>query len=155
MKFSTQEVMETPVAEAFALLTDFDQLERAAMRRGADVRRVDELTQPGVGLAWEAIFDVRGRGRTASLKVVEYQPPQHVVVAFTSQGLQGETRLELIPLSQTRTRVMVSLDMRPATLPARLLIQSLKLAKPRLTQRYKERVAHHVEEMERRHKNAV
>ncbi|MCV3271724.1 SRPBCC family protein [Roseobacter sinensis] len=155
MKFSTQEVMEVPADAAFALLTDFALLEQAAVRRGADVRRLDSLAEPGVGQAWDVTFAVRGRPRQVALDVVIYRPPQELVIGFSSQGLEGETRLELTPLSPSRTRVMVSLEMRPATLPGRLLLQSLKLAKVRLAQRYKVRVGQHIEEMEQQHRGAV
>lgn len=155
MKFSTQEVLDVPAAAAFALLTDFERFESVAARRGVEVRRTDALADPGVGLAWDATFEVRGRRRSISLQVVRYQPPDLLMLEFTSEGLRGETRVELISLGAEKTRAMISLEMRPATLAARLLLQSLKLAKSRLTRRYKARVGQYMEELERRYKRPV
>jgi hypothetical protein len=58
------------------------------------------------------------------------------------------SKVELVPLSPTRTRLMVETVLSPKTLAARLLVQSLKLAKSSLTQRYKSRIAALSEEIE-------
>ena len=54
----------------------------------------------------------------------------------------------MIALSATRTRVLVSFDMRAKTLTARLLLQSLKLAKTKVTKRFKARVLDYAENVE-------
>lgn len=51
------------------------------------------------------------------------------------------TVVDLVALSRTRTRLFVSMELRPTTLSARLLLQSLRLAKGRLTGRLKTRMA--------------
>ncbi|WP_300058941.1 SRPBCC family protein [uncultured Roseobacter sp.] len=154
MKFSTQEVMEVPIQTGFDMLTDFERLEQAAIHRGVDLRRVSEPGQVGVWLAWEAAFALNNRRRNISLQVTRFEPPGLLTLDFLSQGLSGETCLELVMLSASQTRVMVSLEMRPVTLAARLLLQSLKLAKPRLSQRYKARIARHIGDLESRYQRA-
>lgn len=54
MKFSTKEDIEASMADAFALFADFDQFERSALRRGAQVRRTDSLKRKDVGMCWDA-----------------------------------------------------------------------------------------------------
>lgn len=155
MKFSTQEVMDAPIAEVFAMLTRFEYFERSAMRRGADVRRTDDLTGVGVGMTWLAHFQVRGRTRELKLEVDVYEPPHQVVLDLTSPGLHGDTRFELIALSKNRTRIMVSLEMRPLTLSARMLLQPLKLAKSSLNRKYKDRVASYIDQIEEQYRNSA
>ncbi|WP_299828067.1 SRPBCC family protein [uncultured Roseobacter sp.] len=155
MKFSTQEVMEAPIDAVFAMLTRFEHFERAAMRRGADVQRIDDLTTVGVGMKWLARFQVRGRTRELKLEVEVYEPPHHMVLDLTSPGLHGDTRFELIALSTRRTRIMVSLEMRPFTLSARLLLQPLRLTKSSLTRKYKERIASYIGQMEEQYRNSA
>lgn len=154
MKFSTQEVMDAPINAVFDMLTRFDQFERAALRRGAEIRRLDTLQAPGIGMAWHAAFVMRGRNRTLNLEAVAYEPPHRMVLELTSQGVRGDTQFELIALSTQRTRIMVSLELRPLTLPARLLLQSLKLTKTTLNRKYKERVAQYLTEMEERYRSS-
>lgn len=114
MKFSTREDVEVPIDQAFALICDFDAYERSAMRRGAEVRRVDDLSKPGVGMKWAASFKMRGKKRNLELEMTRFD--------------------------------------QPTNLSARLLVQSLKLAKNSLTKRYKLRVAEFAKNIEDRHK---
>ncbi|MDG1354009.1 MAG: hypothetical protein P8P70_12775 [Sulfitobacter sp.] len=60
--------------------------------------------------------------------------------------------IELVALSKSRTRLMVSFDIKPLNLSARLLVQSLKLAKTSLTKKFKLRVAEFAKTLEDRHK---
>ncbi|MDB0052652.1 hypothetical protein N9F04_02830 [Ascidiaceihabitans sp.] len=50
MKFSTREDVEAPIDQAFALIGDFGAYELSAMRLGAEVRRMDDMTKPGAGM---------------------------------------------------------------------------------------------------------
>lgn len=141
MKFSTREDVEIPIDVAFEMLCDFDAFERAAMRRGADIQRKDALDEPGVGMQWQAKFEIRGKERDMLLQMTEFERP-NVMGAFSKvSGLEVTGQLEFLALSRTRTRLSVMIDISPKTLSARLLVQSLKLAKTSLTKRFKQRVA--------------
>ena len=59
---------------------------------------------------------------------------------------------DLIALSQSRTRVMVTITVKAKTLTSRLLVQSLKLAKTKLTKRFKARVLDYAEDIEDRYR---
>jgi hypothetical protein len=54
-------------------------------------------------------------------------------------------------LSRSRTRVLVELEVKPLNLSARLLVQSMKLAKGSLTRKYKLRIAEYAKGMEDRY----
>ncbi|MBM1633325.1 SRPBCC family protein [Sulfitobacter mediterraneus] len=151
MKFSTREDLEAPIDAVFAMLCDFESFERAAMRRGADVRRVDRLDDPGIGMQWHAVFELRGKRRELQVEMVQFDRPNEMVIHSTSPGLIGEMRFELIALSRSRTRIRVELEIKPKNLSARLFVQSLKLAKASLTKKYKLRVADYATTMEERY----
>ena len=151
MKFSTNEDVEAPIEAVFDMLSDFEHFERAAMRRGAEVQRVDDLRVPGVGMTWQAVFELRGKRREVELEMVTYDRPNEIVIESTSPGMVGEMSFELIALSRSRTRVKAELEVKPLNLSARLLVQSLKLAKTKLTKRYKMRVAEYAKVMEERY----
>lgn len=155
MKFSTKEDVEAPIEAVFDMLCDFKSFERAAMRRGAEVQRADALHQPGVGMTWKAVFPLRGKRRELTLEMVTFDRPNEMVIDSMSQGLAGQMSFELMPLSRNSTRVLVALEVKPLTLSARLWVQSLKLAKTTLTQKYKDRVAEYARGMEERYASGV
>lgn len=152
MKFSTKEDIQAPIDAVFDMLCDFESFERAAMRRGAEVQRLDDRKEPGVGIMWDAKFTMRGKRRELQLEMVEFDRPNDMAFESTSPGVLGRTSFELIALSRTQTRVVVALELKPLTLSARLLVQSLKLAKTSLTQKFKKRVAEYAVSMEERYR---
>ena len=152
MKFSTREDVEVPIDQAFALICDFDAYERSAMRRGAEVRRVDDLSKPGVGMKWAASFKMRGKKRNLELEMTRFDQPTEICVLSSTSGINGTGQIELLALSRGRTRILVEFELKPTNLSARLLVHSLKLAKNSLTKRYKLRVAEFAKNIEDRHK---
>ncbi|HDY95601.1 hypothetical protein LCGC14_0206830 [marine sediment metagenome] len=151
MKFSTKEDIDAPIDAVFEMLCEFDQFERAAMRRGAEVQRVDQLAEPGAGMQWEAAFDMRGKRRALQVEMDRFDRPTEMKLNTRSQGLTGDMSFDLVALSRSRTRIMVALDLKPQNLSARLLVQSLKLAKNALTKKFKKRVGDYAKDMEERY----
>ena len=155
MKFSTREDITAPLDQVFNALSDFETFERQAMRRGIDVRRIDPLTQTGVGMRWQVNFKLRGRARDMQLELARFDPEGEMVFQAKSAGIDAEFTVELLALSRSRTRMAVSLDMTPLNLSARLLVQSLKLAKSNLTSRFKQRAADYAKTLEERLQNTA
>ena len=155
MKLSTREDINAPIDAVFEMLCDFEGFERSAMRRGAEVQRVDTLASPGVGMTWQAVFNLRGKKREIEVEMVTFDKPSEIVLESTSPGLIGQMAFELIALSRNSTRVLVELEVKPLNLSARLLVQSMKLAKASLTKKYKLRISEYAKGMEDRHKRSV
>jgi hypothetical protein len=147
MKFSTNEDVEAPIDAVFDMFCGFESFERAAMRRGAEVQRVDQLKVPGVGMIWNAVFELRGKRREVQVEMVTFDRPNEIVLETTSPGMVGSLTFELIALSLARTRVKVEFEVKPLNLSARLLVQSLKLAKNSLTKKYKLHIAEYAKGM--------
>ncbi|HSG33189.1 MAG TPA: hypothetical protein VLA37_01545 [Sphingomonadaceae bacterium] len=137
------------------MLGDFEFFERAAMRRGAEVQRTDTKNVPGVGMGWRASFPLRGKRRQVDIELVTYDCPTEMVFECRSPNLIAMLTVELVALSRSRTRIMVSTDIKPLNLSARLLVQSLKLAKTSLTKKYKLRIAEFAKSLEDRHKRVA
>jgi hypothetical protein len=149
MKYSTREDIEAPIEFVFAQISDFDAYERRALRQGAEVSR--RAGGPAaVGTMWDIAFEFRGRPRKVVAELVKLDSPSTMVITSASDGLDVVTEVDLIALSQSRTRVMVSVELRAKTLTARLLLQSLKLAKSRTDKRFKARVRDYAEDIEDR-----
>lgn len=152
MKFTTKEDIEAPIEAVFRVVSNFDALERSALRRGARVQRVDSRNYPGTTMAWDVEFQFRGKMRKMLAELTEFDSPNRLLVQSVSGGIEGNFLIDLVALSRNRTRLAMSIEIKPKTLSARLLVQSLRLAKKNLTKRYKIRVAYFATDIEDRYK---
>lgn len=117
MKFSSNEDIEAPIGNVFAMLSEFETYERSAIRRGIEVQRVGEHGAAKVGMAWDARFSMRGKQKDVKLSLTECDAPNSMRFDAKSQGLEGFLTLDLLALSSGRTRLSVSLNLAPKTLP--------------------------------------
>lgn len=141
MDFSAKEDIEVPLDQVFGKISNFNQIERMAIRRGVDVQRTDKMADPGPGMGWKAGFSFRGKPREADITLTDYEPPTVMRFTSVSAGLNVEADIELVALSRNRTRVHMRIGLRPQTLSARLLVQSLKLARGRIDRKLSRRLA--------------
>ena len=148
MKFSSREDIGVPIEQLFLELCDFETLSRKAMHHGADVQRVDTRSTLGTGMRWKVAFMLRGRKRELGIELVHFDKPNELVFEAKSSELGGRFTVELIALSRSRTRMIVAIEMKPLSVSARLLMQSLKLAKKTLTKRFKLRVRNYANSLE-------
>jgi carbon monoxide dehydrogenase subunit G len=139
MKLSTREDIEAPLDIVFAGVSDFAAFERRALREGASVLRHD-AGPVKVGSVWDIAVPFRGRERRFTATLTALEPSDSYMVTTEADGLVFTTQVELVALSRSRTRVSVVIDITARTITARLLVQSLKLAKARLTERFRARV---------------
>ena len=151
MKFSAREDIEAPIDFVFAQICDVTSLERAAMRRGAELERLDTAGAICLGSAWRLAFDFRGKTRKVEAQVTGFETPNEIVIGSVSAGIDGTTTVELVPLSTRRTRIVFGQELKSNTLAARLLLQSLKLAKGQLEGRLKKRLKTYARDIEGRY----
>ena len=151
MKFSTNEDLQMPIDALFEQISQFERFERAMIRKGAEITRTDDLAGPCVGMTWRARGNLRGRKRDFAVMLAGYEAPHLMNFTATSDGVFAEFDVELMALSRSHTRMRVGLDLRPKTLPARLILQSAKLARTTLTKRFKARVETFCRETEDRY----
>jgi carbon monoxide dehydrogenase subunit G len=140
MKLNAKEDVEAPIDFVRSFLTDFDTWERAAMRRGAQVERLDNLRAPGPGMAWRAAFDYRAKRRVIDIKVLSLDAETGLAFEGTAKPAEGTLLLELTEMGARRTRLNVVMEVKPRTLAARLVLQSLKLAKAKVLRRFSQRL---------------
>ena len=152
MKLSTREDMAVPVEVAFDAISDFEEFERRAMRRGADVSRTDPPSGPGLGSTWDATFSFRGKQREIVAEMELFDPPNSILLRSRVGGLRAVFDVTLVALSPQKTRMVVGLEFTANNLSARLLVQSLKLAKAALSKRFERAVSEFAVGVERAHK---
>ncbi|MDO8881880.1 MAG: SRPBCC family protein [Pseudotabrizicola sp.] len=132
MHLSSRTDIEAPIEHVYKVMSDFENWERAAMRRGADVSRTDKLRAPGVGMGWHVIFRFRGKERAIDIYLTEQEPGAKLAFKGKGRMVEGDLSIELVSLAPKRTRMVLHTQVRPLTIAARLFLQSLKLAKGRV-----------------------
>lgn len=148
MKLSARTDVAAPADKIFRHLTDFDRIETSARDRGAEIERLDDRTNPAEA-SWRTSFPFRGKLRHSDIRVVGYEADEQLALRGEGDGLTARVKLELVSLSDRQTRISAIIDLTPATMKARLLVQSLKLARSSLEQRLEQRLqrfGHRVEE---------
>ena len=151
MRFNAREDIEAPIDVVFARVTEFDQFERQALRRGATVKRLNSgAVEPGT--AWDIAFTYRGKERRLRATLAQLDPPNFLQIDSKTSGILGVTTVELVPLSPRQTRLALSINLSAKTIPSRLMLQSLKLARGTLVQRLKRRVGSFADDVAERHR---
>ena len=114
MKFSTREEIELPAEAVFVDLTNFTRFERQALRRGMEIARQKTILPDGTErIFWQVSFKWRGRQRRLRADLIECLPPERLLIEAQSGGIDSDLAVEIIPLSQERSRLCVQLELRP------------------------------------------
>ncbi len=141
MELTAREDIEAPIDEVFRAVSDFEAFERAVLRRGAEVRRTDTQGSIGAGMSWDVVFAFRGKTRTAELRIAEFNGIDAMKVLGHSGGIEVDFNVELVALSRARTRLDIRVEISATNLPARLLLQPMRLAQSNILKRFRKRVA--------------
>ena len=140
MIFETKEDINAPLEQVFPCVSDFAGFERSALRRGADIKRLDNLTRDGAGMMWDIKFNLRGKRRELQLELVQFDAPDSMKFHTRSAGIKGVMSVDLIALSRSATRLNITLEMQASNLTGRLMLQSLKLARSSIANRVSARL---------------
>jgi Polyketide cyclase / dehydrase and lipid transport. len=141
MRISVRETVHAPIDKVFEKVCDYAHFERLALRRGADVDHLAGGDSDGVGRQWRVSFTFRGKPRKVVATVAQVERPTRMNMDMESDGLTGRTEVTLSPLAPNRTQLVLIQDLKPKTLAARLMLQSMRLAKGSVEGRLKMRVA--------------
>ena len=141
MKFSAREDIDASIDGVFQAVTDFDAFERRMLRRGVDIMRDEDVPIDRVGARWKANVGWRGRKYDIDAELISLTPGEGFAIESKANGVDSLAVVDLVALSKSRTRMFVSVDLKPTTLSSRLLVQSLRLAKGTLNKRFKARVS--------------
>ena len=153
MQFVANEDIEAPVEFVIEQLSDFAALERSALRHGAEVQRTDTMTAPGLGMTWDASYDLRRYRLNMARELKQFDPPNGMVIEGESSTFGGLITLDLVALFRLRTRIRLRVDVRARTLPAHLFLQSFKLARVHPCTIFKAKAADYSARLEERYKS--
>lgn len=140
MKFTSRVEIDAPAQAVFDELCDYESIDKLARKRAISLKRTDKLTQPGVGMSWTSQFQFRGRVRDMDLRITRHEPPDTLEYIGQTQGFEVACLMQIVSLARSRSRLIVTIEIRPKSLGARLLVQSARLGKSGLDRRFEDRV---------------
>ena len=140
MQFGAKKDVALPQQVFFDRMADFQMFERVAIQRDVDVTRRGSMAS-AEGLKWDCTFKYRRRVRKACVHLKTFNAPENMVFSVTNPALDIRLEITFTALSKTQTRFQVSAILKPKTLTARLLVQSMKMTRSKYNQRFQKRVA--------------
>ncbi|MEJ5218972.1 SRPBCC family protein [Cognatishimia sp. D5M38] len=152
MKFETIEDLEIPQAAAFEMLSDFSFFERMAMRRGAEVTRRNGDGADGLGSAWDLNVPWRGKTVKMQVDVSRFEKPEALGFQADAPAIEVQLDIELVALSNHKTRLLMKTDISAKTLTGRLLLQSMKLTRGKIEKRMASRISEQSRNLEKRYR---
>lgn len=155
MQLNATEILTGHIEEVFDELADFARAERAAMDRGISVERLDALGAPDAGVKWKIGFFARGRDREAEMEVTKFTRPTLIRYEGQVGGLVFETNVACRVADSNATEVTVSTKLRAKSMSARVLLQSLKIARRRVQKRFRKSIRTLLREVESKRMQAA
>lgn len=140
MKLTGKTDIEAPIDFVYRTLNDHAAWEAGARQRGVEVDRPADMPLAGPGAGWRIRLPYRGKVRKVLVRLDGMTPDARIDYTLDGQALGGTVLVELSRLSPKRTRLRLSLVVRPKTLAARLFLNTLRLAKGRVTARLEQRL---------------
>ena len=140
MKLTAKTDINAPASFVYATLLDHAAWEAEARRRGAEIERPADLPLTGIGAGWRIRVPFRGKQRNILIRIDGMSPDSLLTFLIEGQAIEGNSAMELLPMSPRRTRLRMALDIRPKTLGARLFLNTLRLAKGRVQARMEKRL---------------
>jgi hypothetical protein len=135
MKFKLSEDVDAPLPLVWDRFTDFHGFEEDARGRGVEVSRVGNWSKTVEGVEWRGAVTIRGKRRAISSKVARMQENELCVLESRIGGMDCLYEMSFVELAPEVTRVSLVLNLSADTLTARLILQTLKLARGRVMQR--------------------
>lgn len=154
MKLTARQDIEAPADFVLGQLADFESWERAAMRRGAEVSRIDSLARPGPGMIWQARFRYRGRDRDVTVRLDRIEADGTMGFTASSPQAEGVITVEIVAMAARHSRMFMAVDIVPRSFTAKLVVQSLKLARARVDRSFRQRARKFADEIEARWRRA-
>jgi len=136
MKLGAKTDIEAPLSFVYAALADHASWEREAVRRGIEIERPADMPLTGRGAGWRVRAPFRGKMRKLLIRIEEMRLDDQMALAIESPSVEGSTQIEVLALSPRRTRLRVTVNIKPKTLAARLFVNTLRLAKGRVQSRF-------------------
>jgi|GEM_PF-1062500 len=147
MKFISKGDVEAPTDFVFDDMTDYESWEQTVRKRNTQLTRSPGPVVPGT--TWDARFRLRGRDRDMVVTLLSETPERQILLSIGDSSLDVDVSADLIGLTPQTSRVAITIHLRPRNLAARLLTQSLRLARTKIQHQLDWRVAGWADDLSR------
>lgn len=140
MRLNSIQEVHAPIDYVFGRLTDFASFETYISNIGGSASRTDDLDGTGRGMSWHIEGEFRGKFREVDLELQNISPPEKLKYFCETQTIEAVIWFELEPLGDELTRMNLMMDPTARNISARLILQSVKLAKGTIEKRLSKRL---------------
>lgn len=140
MNLSSQQTIDRPCEDVYAIVTDFDAFEGLLRDMGVRVSRLDGPEPPQLGARWKAEFSWQRRSFDARAELVMIEPNTCYAVESKTEGIECMAVVDVEAISANQTRLFVSFDLSATTLKSKIFLQTLKVTAGSINRRLDKRL---------------
>lgn len=135
MKFVNHADIKRPAETVFAFVTNFPAFETRARTAGISVERLAGDARPVPGSTWKVKGVMAGGERDVEIRLAQINAPTRLLFENSVKGAEMTFEIQISPLSPKETRLRTIFEVKARSLGVRLMIQSMRLIRPRLNAR--------------------
>lgn len=132
MELSYTNIINVPQEFAFARATDFEKFEADGFGKLAPFEPVSEIRAPEIGARWKTSSEFQGRPRRFSLQLYTLEANQKMVLGNKSEKYDVESHFGFEPKGDEATEFTFHLIAKAQSITARLILQTIQLARGRI-----------------------
>lgn len=135
MKFVNHTEVRRSAEAVFTYISKLDALEERARAGGVKVMRLSGDGALTPGTEWEVEGRFAGADRKVEIRLERVKVPSSLIFKNKTGGTEVDFEVQVLPQAANRTRLRTITDMKARSLSARLILQSMRLIRPRINGR--------------------
>ena len=134
MELSYTSIISVPQAFAYQRATDFEKFEAEGFGKLSKFEPTSTIRAPEVGARWRTSSEFQGRPRRFSLQLFTLEPDSKLVLGNKSEKYDVEAHFSFDIRSEEETEFTFALVAKAQSITARLILQTIQLARGRIEQ---------------------
>ena len=140
MRLSSSQIIGVPKDYLFERITDFDSFESYIHTEGGMAERTDNVAGTQSGMSWHVSGTFRKKQRNVDLTLENYAPSDKLKYVCETSSMNAAIFFELTEITPDQTELSLYIDPEARNISARLVLQSVKLAKKTIERRITQRI---------------
>lgn len=132
MELSYKSTINVPQKFAFARATDFEKFELEGFGKLSRFEPVSDICAPEIGTRWRTSSEFQGRPRRFSLEILALEPHEALVLGNKSEKYDIEAHFGFAEIGPEETGFTFNLAAKAQSITARLILQTIQLARGRI-----------------------